>query len=458
MKRFALLGALQAASMILWSAPARCQVPPDKVVASRIRAYLQPFSDTGNFIGTVLVARGGRILFRQSYGMANYELSVPNSNETRFHIASVSKPFTAAAILQLAEQGRLGLSDRVSRFVPGFPNGDRITLDNLLTHSSGIPDINDIEDYDTFARSPHSVEQLVAKFAGLPLEFEPGSKERYSNSNYSLLALILEKISGKSYEEYLRDRIFQPAGMQDSGSDGEASRLIPFAASGYNPAGISDFEKAPYVDWSNKTGSGSLYSTVDDLYRFDRALNTDILLKSSTPQLHYVKAEEDRYGWYMFERVGHRVLAAKGHGPGFTAELDRFPDDDVTIILLCNSYGTASQNPIAAALAAIVFGQKAPAPPSLHAAIAESLLASYAGQYQFGPDYFDPNAKFTLTVQPGFLLMQIGDRHRALVPISATEFLERTFFGHIAMLKDSEGNVTGLTCRYGNTTFTARRL
>ncbi|HMK22437.1 MAG TPA: serine hydrolase domain-containing protein, partial [Terriglobales bacterium] len=196
MRRFVLPVILQLACVILPNVSALGQAVPDKEIASRIQAYLQPFGETGNVIGTVLVARGGRILFRQSYGMANYELGVPNSSETRYHIASVSKPFTAAAILQLQEQGRLSVSDHVSKYVPGFPNGERITLDHLLTHSSGIPDINGIEGIDTFERSPHTLEQLVAKYAGLPLGFAPGSKQSYSNSNYNLLALILEKVSG----------------------------------------------------------------------------------------------------------------------------------------------------------------------------------------------------------------------------------------------------------------------
>jgi CubicO group peptidase (beta-lactamase class C family) len=460
MKRLVLLVILPMACIILPNLSALGQAVPEKEISSRIDAYLKPFSETGNLIGTVLVGRGGRILFRQSYGMANYELRVPNSNETRYHIASVSKPFTAVSILQLQEQGRLSVSDHVSKYVPGFPNGDRITLDNLLTHSSGIPDINGIGDYDTFARSPHTLEQLVAKFAGLPLEFAPGSNQRYSNSNYNLLALILEKASGESYENYLRKHIFEPAGMNDSGSDGDASRLIPSAASGYTPAGISGFEKAPYVDWSNKTGPGSIYSTVDDLYRFDRALNTDILLKRATQQKYFVESDENFYGWYTWNsRLGHRLLAAKGHGPGFTAELDRFPDDDVTIIVLSNSYETASQHPITDALAAIVFGQPLATTTAMRAvAVPETLLASYAGQYQYGPDYFDPNAKFTLTAKAGFLLMEIGDRRAALVPVSETDFLERTFFGHIVMTKDAAGKVTGLTCRYGDRSFTAHRL
>ncbi|HTC55295.1 MAG TPA: serine hydrolase domain-containing protein [Candidatus Sulfotelmatobacter sp.] len=444
--------------VLLFSGIGCCQDLSDGQIANRVEAYLKPFVETGNLTGTVLIARKGRVLFRHSYGMANYELRVPNSPETRFHIASISKAFTAAAILQLQEQGRLSVADPLSRFVPDFPNGDRITLDNLLTHTSGIPDINDLSDYDTFARSPHTIAQLVAKFANLPLEFQPGSSYQYSNSNYNLLALVLEKVTGESYGGYLRKHILDPLGMQDSGHDGDASQLIPLAASGYKPAGIADYEKAPYLDWSTKTGNGSLYSTVDDLYRFDRTLNTDALLKSATRQKYFVEGSGNRYGWYIGKRIGHRVMSGKGRSPGFGAELDRFPDDDVTIILLSNSYSTVSQDPIAAGLGAIVFGQQ-PSPPTMHAtAMPQPTLASCAGTYQYGPEYFAPNAKFTLTAEPGYLLLELGDLRTPVVPVAENDFLERNFFGHVVMSKDAGGAVNGLTTRYGQKEFTARRL
>ena len=459
MKRSALARILPVACWILPSVPALSQTLSDTQVASRVEAYLKPFGETGNLIGTVLVARGGRILFEQSYGMANEERKVPNSSKTRYRIASVSKPFTATAVLQLQERGRVSVSDPVSRFLPDFPNGKRITLDNLLAHTSGIPDINDLPDYDTWARSPHDLRQIVARFAGLPLEFQPGAETRYSNSNYALLALIVEKVSGESYGSYLRQHVFGPAGMRDGGADEERSRPIPSLAFSYTPAGIAGYDKAPQLDWSNKTGSGSLYATADDLYRFDRALKTDTLLESATRQKYFVEGPDNYYGWYIFQRAGHPIMAAKGHGPGVTAELDRFPDDDVTIILLSNSYGTVSQSPIAGDLAAIVFGKEVPAPALQTVKIPESVLASYAGEYQFGADYsFSPNAKFKLSARGGFLVMEIEDRHSPVVPLSKTDFLERDFFGRIAMVVDADGKVTGLTCRYGSRTFAARRL
>ena len=430
----------------------------DSQVASRLEAYLKSFAELGNFTGVVLVAHKGRILFRHAYGMANYELRVANSPSTRFHIASVSKPFTAIAILQFEEQGRLSISDPVARFLPDFPNGDKIKLEHLLTHSSGIPNVNDLPDYDAFARNPHTVEQLVAKFAGLPLDFEPGSDYHYSNSNYNLLALILEKVGGENYGEYVRKHILDPACMEHSGHDGNALRLIPLAASGYEPAGISSYEKAPYLDWTNKTGNGSLYSTVNDLYLFDRALNTDALLKGATRQKYFVEGRGNRFGWFQRKRSGHRVMSSNGRSPGFTALLDRYVDEDVTVIVLSNSYGTVSQDPIGSALAAIVFGEQPEKPPTFTAAkLPDATLNSYAGQYQFGPDYFVPNAKFTLTVDGGALLLELGSFRTPLVPLSRTEFLERNFLGRVVFSVNREGKVEGLTCSYSGKDFGARR-
>jgi CubicO group peptidase (beta-lactamase class C family) len=446
-----------AVSAILFVSLASGQDQTENRIAHELAAYLRPFAESGNFTGAVLVARKGRVLFRSAYGMANYELRVSNSPETRFHIASVSKPFTALAILQLEEQGRLSVSDPVTRFVPDFPYGEKIKLEHLLTHTSGIPNVNDLPDYDTFARSPHSTEQLVAKFSGLPLEFQPGADYHYSNSNYNLLALILEKVTGEGYADYVRKHILDPAGMRDSGHDGNALRLILLAAAGYEPSGIDAYENATYLDWSNKTGNGSLYSTVDDLYRFDRALNTDVLLKATTRQKYFAEGKGNRFGWFQRKRSGHRVMSSNGRSPGFTALLDRYPDDDVTVIVLSNSYATVSQDPIGPALAAIVFGEQPEKPPVFTAfKISQASLVSYVGQYQFGPDYFVPNGKASLTVDDGALLLELGSFRTPLVAISATEFLERNFLGRVVFKVDARGNVEGLTYSYSGKDFVAR--
>jgi CubicO group peptidase (beta-lactamase class C family) len=445
-------------TIVLLSAISGGQTASVRGIADQIATYLSAFADTGNFSGAVLVARGDKVLFRRAYGMANYELQVPNTPETRFHIASVSKPFTAAAILQLQEQGRLNVADHVSRYLPDFPNGDRITLDNLLTHTSGIPNVNNLPDYDLFARAPHSLPELVAKFADLALDFQPGANYRYSNSNYNLLALVVEKVSGETYGDYLRKHIFGPAGMRDSGHDGDALRLILLAASGYEPYGTTGYEKAPYLDWSNKTGNGSLYSTLDDLYRFDRALNTNAILQSATRQKYFVEGKGNRYGWFIRKSHGRSVMSSNGRSPGFTAELDRFPQDDVTIIVLSNSYATVSQDPIADGIAAILFGEKAPLTGMRVAAIPQPILAGYAGFYQFGADYFVPNAMLTLTAETGFLLFETNGFRTVLVPLSTTDFLERSLFAHVVFPTDTKGQPDSLIFKYSGKDFVAHRL
>jgi CubicO group peptidase (beta-lactamase class C family) len=446
-------------TIVLLSAISGRQTASASGVADQITTYLAAFAETGNFSGAVLVARGDKVLFRRAYGMANYELQVPNTPETRFHIASVSKPFTAAAILQLQEQGRLNVADHVSRYLPDFPNGDRITLDNLLTHTSGIPNVNNLPDYDLFARAPHSLPELIAKFANLPLNFQPGTNYRYSNSNYNLLALVVEKVSGETYGDYLRKHIFDAAGMRDSGHDGDALRLIPSAASGYEPYGTTDYEKAPYLDWSNKTGNGSLYSTLDDLHRFDRGLKTNALLQAATRQKYFTEGKGNRYGWFIRKSHGRTVMSSNGRSPGFTAELDRFPEDDVTIIVLSNSYATVSQDPIADGIAGILFGAQPPSPPMMHgAAIPQPTLASYAGSYQFGADYFVPNAKLLLTAETGFLLFDTNGFRTVLVPLSTTDFLERSLFGHVVFPTDTKGRPDSLIFKYSGKDFVAHRL
>src|SRR3970040_1295413 len=157
-------------------------------IGAKVDFYVQPYLEGNNFSGAVFIARKGKVLVSKGYGMANYELGAPNTPRTKFHIASVSKPFTAAAIMILQERGLLSTDDPLTKFIPDYPNGDKITLHHLLTHTSGIPNVNDFPDYDRDSKFPHTTGNLVEMFKHQPLEFQPGERYRYSNSNYNLLA------------------------------------------------------------------------------------------------------------------------------------------------------------------------------------------------------------------------------------------------------------------------------
>jgi CubicO group peptidase (beta-lactamase class C family) len=187
---------------------------------ARMDLAVRSFVDAKEFMGSVLVARDGDVLFSKSYGYANLEWDIPNSPSTKFRIGSITKQFTAASILLLEERGKLSTTDLLSKYLPDAPSSwSKITLFHLLTHTSGIPDIEKLPDYPTWEPFPSPVAKTVARFYDRPLEFAPGERYRYSSSAYIVLGYLIEKLSGESYEEFLQKNIFAPLGMKDSGYD-----------------------------------------------------------------------------------------------------------------------------------------------------------------------------------------------------------------------------------------------
>ena len=429
---------------------------PDKTLAARINTHIQPYVDGRNFSGAILIARGGRVLFSKGYGMANYELAVPNRPDTRFHIASISKSFTAAAILMLEEHGQLQVKDTLAKFIPDYPQGDKITLHHLLTHTSGIPNVNNFSNYAEKSRSRVALSEIIPLFKDKPLEFEPGARFRYSNSNYNLLAFIIEKISGKKYGEFLQQNILRPLQMDSTANDDGSDVLIPNRASGYVPAGLQDVENAPFLNWSIKIGNGSLYSTVEDLYKWDRALYSDVILKKSTRDRMFTDYGGFGYGWFVRKKIDHRVIAINGRSPGFTSSLERFIDDDVTVILAANTYSGMTQS-MADDLSAIVFEQKY-SNPLRPVNLTTDVLGNYAGRYQFGQDFtFNPGATVTAETFDNTLRMVTGGSTTYLIPQSETKFVDRLFGGVVTFTKGADGKVTGLMWNFGSD-FKASRI
>ncbi len=427
----------------------------DRGLEAKVDAYLKPYLDLGGFSGSILIAKGGKVLLSKGYGMANYELSVPNTPQTKFHLASVSKTFTAAAIMMLQEQGKLSVRDPLTKFIPDYPNGDKITLHHLLTNTSGISNINNFPEYATQSKFPHTPTELVAMFKQKPLDFEPGTKGyTESNSNYNLLAYIIEKLSGQSYGEFLKQSIFDPLGLNDTGHDGDPLAVLSNKASGYAPAGLIDFENVPYMDWSIKTGNGSIYSTVEDLYRWDRSLYTEKVLKKSSRDQMF----NDGYGWFAGKRLNRNVVRMNGRSPGFNSELQRYVDDDVCIIVLGNNY-VPTASVIVNDLARIVFGEKYETPKLVKPPrVDPKILESYVGRYQFGPDFFVPHGIYAIQKSNDQLVMRAPGANATLVPQSETEFFDRPFWSMIVFAKDNEGKVTHFLWRFGGQDYRAFRL
>ncbi|MBS0629270.1 MAG: beta-lactamase family protein [Verrucomicrobia bacterium] len=303
-----------------------CFGNPDR----KIDAYLK----AKQFQGAVLVAKGGKVLFSKGYGLANAEHRIPNCPQTVFRLGSITKQFTAVAILQLQEQGKLDVQDPITKYLPDYPNGDKITIHHLLTHTAGIPDITDFPNLAEIQRQPSTPAQVMAHFQDLPLEFEPGEKFKYSNSGYIVLGAIVEVVSGLGYERYLQENFFRPLNMHSTYLD-RNQKIIPNRAAGYHLNAGGEIVNAEFIEMSFPHGAGAIASTVEDLYHWDRALKEGKLLsKQSTEQLFKVQAGTYSYGLFI-DQVTH-AIGHKGSIEGFRASAYRYVDQDLTVILLSN--------------------------------------------------------------------------------------------------------------------------
>ena len=316
---------------------------------------IQSYVKKGEFSGAVLVARDGKPLLSKGYGLANRELDVPNTPLTKFRLGSITKQFTAMAILQLEEKGKLAVTDPVCKYIPDCPLAwQKITIHHLLTHTSGIPNFTSFPDYLRTMATASPTNKTVDRFRGKPLEFEPGEKFRYSNSGYVLLGLILEKVAVESYGSFLRKNIFGPLGMRDSGYD-NAAEIIPHRASGYSRQ-AERFRNSMPIDMSIPHAAGSLYSTVEDMLVWDRALYTEKLVSKKSIEKMFAPFHGDyAYAWFVRKEFNHPSQAHGGGINGFSTYYARYPEDRVCVVVLANQE-TSAATKIARELARLLFG------------------------------------------------------------------------------------------------------
>lgn len=428
---------------------ARKDLKKDYISEVEVDNYIQPYIDAGCFSGTILIAREGKVLFKKAYGLANREFGVPNAPATRFHISSVSKIFTAIAIMILKERGKLNVTDSLNKFISDYPQGNKITIHHLLTHTSGIPNVNSFAEYNQMSRFPHTPEKIILMFKTKPLNFQPGERYQYSNSNYNLLAYIIEEVSGSDYGEFLNKYIFEPLDMNDTGHRGDMSAIVLNIATGYTPHGPIGIKRARFVDWSIKTGNGSLYSTVMDLYKLDRALYTEkILSKSSLDQMFKDYIKGVGYGCFVGKRLNRRVVRANGRSPGFTACVNRYIDDEACIIILSNNYSPVPHMAVKD-IAAILYGEKYDLPIKIESKeINPELLKRYTGQYQFNSDFYRPNAKVKVIEKEGHLVFGWSETYFSpLRTLTENIFLDRLFWAYIIFQKGIDGKVSGFIWR-----------
>ena len=332
--------------------------------AARIKQVLELAHKYRQFNGAALVAENGKVIYKGAFGMANMEWNIPNTPETKFRLGSITKQFTAVLTLQLVEQGKLKLDGKISDYLPDYRKdiGDKVTIHHLLTHTSGIPSYTGQPGFfENVSRNPYKVTDFVAKYASGDLEFEPGSKYAYNNSGYFLLGAIIERVTGKTYEQVLQENIFNPLGMKNTGYD-HHNTLMEKRASGY-ARNLDGYANAPYLDMSIPYAAGSLYSTVDDLYLWDQALYTDKVLSPKSKELMYTPFLQDyAYGWVVttlsYKPQGQPVQSIRHGGGinGFTTMIVRLVNQKNLIVILDNT-GSPNLGRLTDTIANILYNQ-----------------------------------------------------------------------------------------------------
>jgi CubicO group peptidase (beta-lactamase class C family) len=391
---------------------------------------------------SIAVVRNGEVIKAQGYGLANVEWNAAATPETLFQAGSVGKQFTATLTMMLVEEGKLGLDDPVSKYIPGTPKSWKgITVRHLLTHTSGIS--NGLYDKINM-RQDYSEDELIKQIISVPLDFRPGEKWSYSNPGYVTLGILIHKATGTFYGDLLRERIFTPLGMSTARIINEADIVLRRAA-GYR---LKDGE-LKNQEWVspalNTTADGSLYMTVLDLAKWDAALYTEKLLKQSSLQQMWtpVKLKSDQptqygFGWFITEARGHRLIEHSGAWQGFKAHIARYVDDKLTIIVMAN-LAQANPGKIAHGLAGLYNAELTP-PQRKAIQINPAIFDAYVGEYELRPD-------FVLKVfREGdrFWTQATGQPRIEVFAESETQFFPTVIEAHLTFVKDTNGKVTHL--------------
>lgn len=392
------------------------------------------------FMGAVLVAKNGEVLLERSYGFANVEWQLRHTPETKFRLGSITKQFTAAAILLLEERGRLKTDDPVAKHVPDAPAAwEKITLHHLLTHTSGLPSFTGFPDYRTWKLSANDAAKTVQHFRDRPLEFAPGEKFAYSNSGYVLLGHIIERVSGQTYARFVQENLLQPLGMNDSGYDWNAD-VLPQRAAGYEP-GPKGLRNASFIDMHVPHAAGALYSTPRDLLRWTEGLFGGKLLSAASLAKMTTPHKSDYAAGVVVQTLrGRKEIAHSGGIDGFNTHLAYYPDEKLTIIVLSNVSSRAPSE-LSRQLSALMAGEDVKLPAERHEIeVSIAALQSYVGVYRL-----NPRVTNTIRLVDGRLTTQLsGQRQLPLFAESETKFFLKVVDAQVEFLKDDAGRVTHL--------------
>lgn len=382
---------------------------------SLIDQYLHAQAKVNDFSGAVLVAKNDKVIYEKAFGLANREWNIPNTVRTKFRIGSITKQFTAAAVLQLVESGKLHLEDKLSKYFPDFPNADSVTLHMLLTHTSGIKSYTSMAKFATVKTLPYEKDSVVAFFKSEPYEFSPGTKYNYNNSGYFLLGYIIEKVSGYTYSDYVYNNLVKKAGLQNTFVD-KADSILMYRAEAYSRT-KSGWRHADYISMEFPYSAGAIVSTVEDLYKWNKALHSGkivspgMLSKMTTPYMN-----KYGYGIAIDSFDNRKRIRHSGGISGFVSYDAYFPTEDMHIVVLSNN---SSNSPaIANAISAMLFDKEIIFPYKHQAVKLDSTtLIKYVGKYQTGDGIYE------VLLKDGKLYRKVeGSPDMELIPESPHKF------------------------------------
>ncbi len=407
----------------------------DPELEAAVDAYLEPLLELDLFQGAVLIARGDQVILEKGYGFANLELGVRNTPAQVFRIASLSKPFTEVALGRLVEEKRLELSAPMARYIPGFSRGDSITVEMLRTHKAGIANMNSIP-FDEEGDVPNTLDSLVKLIARQPLAFTPGTKTRYSNGGYALLASIIERVTGEAYGDYMQRAVLSPLGLVDTRHEADGM-LIPRRAYGYTVSGEDrhGLVLPPFQQMATKAGGGSLVSTVRDLHRFLRAMYQDNVIRTATWRTLFPPDS---------------IFSFQGRCPGFNVTMRRDFTHDVDVVVLCNNYAAGMVGTVGSDF--VRLGRHLPVePPPWRAdlSVDSVQVAAFLGTYR-APAGALPYGEgpFSVRWHRGGLVLFRGTAPRdALIPQGADAFLLRNHWSEMRFVAEPGTGIPKPTLR-----------
>jgi len=411
-------------------------------MTSKLEELMDTYTKQYKFNGAVLVAYNGKILLDKGYGLRNADNKIANDKNSIFQIGSITKQFTATVILKLQEEKKLNVTDKLSKYFPDYPKGDSITIEQLLTHTSGIYSYtSDPVFMEKEVSKPADRQRMIALFKDKPLQFSPGTQWEYSNSAYMLLGYIIEDVTKMPYEQAVRKYIFNPDKMDHSGFD-FTHLNHGNKATGYFRLSEGSSVPAPIVDSSVSYSAGAIYSTTGDLYKWHQSLQVNSIMTKASKEKAFTPVKNNYgYGWVIDSVFGKRRVGHGGGIHGFNTNIASIPDDNTCIILL-NNAGNPNLDKITESIFAILYNKPYELPKEKVAiTVAEDILKQYIGVYELSPELI-----ITISVENGKLIGKSeGQEALQLHPEKEDVFFIKEIDAQVKFTRSENKEVSGMT-------------